>query len=148
VRSNAYAKAIAALDPSVRMTAHACPLFVPLAEEGWTDDDIAVLVARRYLAPLFAEDPAIDTLVLGCTHYPLLADVLHRVANELANHEVAIVDSASAMAETAKEALGSGANRRSTAGRLDCFATDTSRLEELAARFLGEKLTGFELVDL
>ena len=148
VRSNAYAKAIAARDPAVRMTAQACPLLVPLAEEGWTDDDIALLVARRYLAPLFAQDPAIDTLVLGCTHYPLLADVIHRVANEIAKHDVAIVDSASTMAEAAKEALGSGANRRSTAGRLDCFATDTSRLEELATRFLGEKLTGFELVDL
>ena len=59
-----------------------------------------------------------------------------------------IVDSASAMAEAAKEALGSGANRRAAAGRLDCYATDTSRLDELAPRFLGEPLTGFELVDL
>jgi hypothetical protein len=54
----------------------------------------------------------------------------------------------SARAEAAKDALGSGANRRSAAGRLDCFATDTSRLDELAPRFLGEALTGFELVDL
>jgi glutamate racemase len=148
VRSNAYAKALAAHDEKVNLTALACPLLVPLAEEGWVDDDIARLVARRYLIQLFARDPAIDTLVLGCTHYPLLADVLHSVANELANHEVAIVDSANAMAETARESLGSGANRRSAAGRLDCFATDTSRLDELAPRFLGEALTGFELVDL
>jgi glutamate racemase len=148
VRSQAYPKAIAARDPAVVVTTLACPLFVPLADEGWIDDEVAVLVARRYLAQLFAQDPAIDTLVLGCTHYPLLADVIHRVANELARHEVTIVDSAHAMAETAREALGSGANRRTTAGRLDCFATDTSRLEELAPRFLGEPLTGFELVDL
>ncbi|MEO8551876.1 MAG: glutamate racemase [Kofleriaceae bacterium] len=148
VRSRAYPKAIEARDPAVKVTTFACPLFVPLADEGWTDDDVAVLVARRYLAQLFEQDPSIDTLVLGCTHYPLLADVIHRVANELARHEVTIVDSAHAMAETAREALGSGANRRSTAGRLDCFATDTSRLEELAPRFLGEPLTGFELVDL
>src|SRR3569833_4195892 len=66
VRANAYAKAIAARDPAVRMTAQACPLLVPLAEEGWTDDDIALLVARRYLAPQLAQDPAIDPLVLGC----------------------------------------------------------------------------------
>jgi glutamate racemase len=148
VRSQAYPKAIAARDPAIQVTTLACPLFVPLADEGWTDDEVAVLVARRYLAQLFDQDPAIDTLVLGCTHYPLLADVIHRVANELAKHEVTIVDSAHAMAETAREALGSGANRRTTAGRLDCFATDTSRLEELAPRFLGEPLTGFELVDL
>jgi len=148
VRSHAYAKAIAARDPSAKLTALACPLLVPLAEEGWIDDDIAVLVARRYLGQLFAQDPQIDTLVLGCTHYPLLRDVLARVANELAHHEVAVVDSASAMAEAAREALGSNANRRAGAGRLDCFATDTSRLDELAPRFLGEPLTGFELVDL
>ena len=166
VRSSAYAKAIAARDPGVILTAHACPLLVPLAEEGWTDDDVAELVARRYLAQLFVRDPAIDTLVLGCTHYPLLEGVIARVAVELAGHAVAVVDSALAMADAAKEALraiearraegalarsipdGSGANRRGAAGRLECFATDASRLDELAPRFLGEPLTGFELVDL
>ena len=148
VRSSAYAKAIGARDPNAKLTALACPLLVPLAEEGWTDDEVAVLVARRYLAQLFAQDSQIDTLVLGCTHYPLLRDVLARVANEITGREIAVVDSASAMAEAAREALGSGPNKRRDAGRLDCFATDTSRLDELAPRFLGEPLTGFELVDL
>jgi glutamate racemase len=148
VRSGAYAKAIAARDASATLTALACPLFVPLAEEGWTHDDVAALVARRYLVQLFEHDRAIDTLVLGCTHYPLLADVLGAVAREIAGHDIAVVDSASAMAEAAREALGSGPNKRTQAGRLDCFATDTSRLDELAPRFLGEPLTGFELVDL
>ncbi len=148
VRSHAYVKAIGARDPNAKLTALACPLLVPLAEEGWTDDEVAELVARRYLAQLFAQDPQIDTLVLGCTHYPLLRDVLANVAREIAGREVAVVDSASAMAEAAKEALGSAPNQRTQAGRLDCFATDTSRLDELAPRFLGEPLTGFELVDL
>jgi glutamate racemase len=148
VRSGAYAKAITARNPDAKLTALACPLLVPLAEEGWTDDDVAMLVARRYLAQLFEQDRSIDTLVLGCTHYPLLRDVLTRVAHELAGREIAVVDSASAMAEAAREALGSGPNKRTQAGRLDCFATDTSRLDELAPRFLGEPLTGFELVDL
>ncbi|HSD88322.1 MAG TPA: glutamate racemase [Kofleriaceae bacterium] len=148
VRSHAYAKAIHERDPHAKLTALACPLLVPLAEEGWTEDEVAVLVARRYLTQLFAQDRAIDTLVLGCTHYPLLRDVLKRVAAELADGEIAVVDSASAMAEAARDALGSGPNKRTSAGRLDCFATDTSRLDELAPRFLGEPLTGFELVDL
>jgi glutamate racemase len=148
VRSGAYATTIAALDPDAKLSALACPLLVPLAEEGWTHDDIAALVARRYLAPLFAQDTAIDTLVLGCTHYPLLADVLGQVARELTGRAIAVVDSATAMAEAARDALGSGPNQRAAAGRLDCFATDTSRLDELAPRFLGEPLTGFELVDL
>ena len=87
--------------------------------------------------------------MLGCTHYPLLAGrarTRRRASSRAAT--IAVVDSASAMAEAAREALGTGANRRATAGRLDCFATDTSRLDELAPRFLGEPLTGFELVDL
>jgi glutamate racemase len=149
VRSRAYVAAIAALDPAIQVATAACPLLVPLAEEGWTDDDIARLVARRYLAPLFAAAPQIDTLVLGCTHYPLLRDVLGRVARELAVHDVVVVDSASAMAEAARDVLGAGGdNRRGEPGRLDCYATDTSRLDELAPRFLGEPPTGFELVDL
>jgi glutamate racemase len=148
VRSSAYVKAIGARAPQATVTTAACPLLVPLAEEGWTDDDIARLVARRYLGPLFVADPQIDALVLGCTHYPLLRDVLTRAAHELAHHDVAVVDSATAMAEAARGALGSGANLRTAAGRLDCFATDTSRLDELAPRFLGEPLSGFELVDL
>ena len=148
VRSDAYARAILAREPRAKSTALACPLFVPLAEEGWLDDDIASAVARRYLSELFARDPEIDTLVLGCTHYPLLAGVLGAVARDLARRDVAIVDSASAMAEAARDALGSQENRRAEPGRLDCFATDTSRLDELAPRFLGEPLTGFELVDL
>jgi len=158
VRASAYARAVAARDPGATLTAHPCPLLVPLAEEGWTDDDVAALVARRYLAELFQRDPQIDTLVLGCTHYPLLRGVIERAVRELAGRPVTIVDSATAMAEAAREAVsgpGAGAascagtgNRRGAAGRLDCFATDASRFEEVAPRFLGEPLTGFELVDL
>jgi len=158
VRSSAYAKAIAASDPRAKVTAVPCPLLVPLAEEGWTDDEVARLVAQRYLATLFAEDPLIDTLVLGCTHYPVLRAVLTRAAGDIAGRPVAVVDSATAMAEAAAEAMtavnaragdpATSANRRAEPGRLDCFATDTSRLDELAPRFLGEPPTGFELVDL
>jgi glutamate racemase len=144
VRSRAYVHAMA----GAQVVALACPLLVPLAEEGWTDDDVAAAVARRYLAQLFAQDPAIDTLVLGCTHYPLLRDVLARTAAELAGGDVMVVDSATAMAESARDALGSGPNHRTQAGRLECYATDTSRLDELAPRFLGEPIDHFDLVDL
>lgn len=147
VRSGAYLRAISALDPSARVASLACPLLVPLAEEGWVDDEVAELVAGRYLRQLFAQDPAIDTLVLGCTHYPLLGETLRRVAAQVAGHPVVVVDSAVAMAKAAREALafhrGGG-----QAGQLHCYATDTSRLDELAPRFLGEAPSGFELVDL
>lgn len=147
VRSGAYPRAIAALDPAAQVASLACPLLVPLAEEGWVDDEVAELVAGRYLRQLFAQDPDIDTLVLGCTHYPLLGDTLRRVATQVGGHAVVIVDSAVAMAKAAREALtvwrGAG-----LVGRLHCYATDTSRLDELAPRFLGEAPSGFELVDL
>jgi glutamate racemase len=152
VRSGAYARAIAAREPRAKLSALACPLLVPLAEEGWVDDEVAHLVARRYLAQLFGADPLIDTLVLGCTHYPLLRDAIARVLRELVAHEVVIVDSASAMAAEASSlgAVDSSPDQthRARAGRLDCYATDTSRLDELAPRFLGEPITAFELVDL
>ena len=92
---------------------------------------------------------AVDTIVLGCTHYPLLRDVLTRTAAALAHRPVAIVDSATAMAEAAAAALGEPVvDRRGAPGALACFATDISRLDELAPRFLGEPVTSFDLVDL
>ena len=148
IRSGAYERVIAHGNSATHVTTLACPLLVPLAEEGWTDDEITDAVARRYLQQLWQRDPAIDTLVLGCTHYPLLRNAIVRVARDIAQHDVIIVDSATAMAHVAKQMLGSLDNRRELAGRLDCFATDISRLDELAPRFLGEPLTGFELVDL
>ena len=110
---------------------------------------VAAAVARRYLTELFVRDPDIDTIVLGCTHYPLLRDVLARTAAALAGRPIAIVDSASAMAEASAAALGDAiTDRRAHAGALACFATDISRLDELAPRFLGEAVTSFDLVDL
>jgi glutamate racemase len=145
IRSGAYERALLARAPDVRVDSLACPLLVPLAEEGWTDDDIARAVVRRYLAPLVS-NPTLDTLILGCTHYPLLRDAIEETARSLAGRPIAVVDSASAMADAARRALPPDARRG--AGRLDCFATDTSRLDELAPRFLGEAPDNFELVDL
>lgn len=150
VRSGAYERAISARAPGTIITALACPLFVPLADEGWVapDDEIAHAVARRYLATLFERDPAIDTLVLGCTHYPLLREVIAAVARELTGRTLAIVDSASAMAEEAAAVRAAPEGDDRPPGALACYATDTSRLDELAPRFLGEPVAGFELVDL
>lgn len=149
IRSRAYEHAIAARSPEAKVTALACPLLVPLAEEGWVDDEAAELVARRYLGELLAADPAIDTLVLGCTHYPLLAKTLGRVADELAGRPVAVVDSATAMASEASARLAAaGAAEPPGRGELRCYVTDASRLDELGPRFLGEALGGFDLVDL
>jgi glutamate racemase len=92
VRSDAYRRALLACRPDLEVASVACPLFVPLVEEGWHDDPVAEAVARRYLAPLLAA--GVDTLVLGCTHYPLLTPVLARVAGD----GVTLVDSAESVA--------------------------------------------------
>jgi glutamate racemase len=142
VASGAYQRSLAELRPGVVVEARACPLFVPLAEEGLTDpaDEIVRLVARRYLAPLAAL--RIDTLVLGCTHYPLLAAA---IAAELPG--VALVDSASAIAAEVAERfpgarVGAGAEHR-------FFVTDTpGRFTAVAARFLGRRVDEAVHVDV
>jgi len=99
VRSDAYPRALRRLRPGLQIASRACPLFVPLVEEGWFDHSATELIAREYLAPLLAG--GIDTLVLGCTHYPLLAPVLARVAGP----GVRLVDSAEAVAEAVAKGL-------------------------------------------
>ena len=149
VRSGAYEAAIRERDPSAEVLTRACPLFVPLAEEGWGTTDIAELTARRYLSELFEADHKIDTIVLGCTHYPLLREVVAKVSEELCGSPVRIVDSAAAMVSQAAEYLSAPtANLEAAKGALHCFVTDASRMEELAPRFLGETLDSLELVDL
>ena len=94
VRSEAYQRALAKLAPEADVRALPCPLFVPLAEEGWGDHPVTDQIARHYLEPLL--DWGIEALILGCTHYPLLEPSLRRVAGS----EVRLVDSASSVAET------------------------------------------------
>jgi glutamate racemase len=146
VRSEAYPRAIARLNPALRVTARACPLLVPLAEEGWLDDEISASVARRYLSELPRD---IDVIVLGCTHYPLLRQMLARVVEELFDHEVALVDSAEAMARAARAALAEKSLLNDGgAGALRCFVTDDARIGEVGARFLGRPLGEVVRVDL
>lgn len=151
VRSGAYPRAIAAAagGRDVHVTTHACPLLVPLAEEGWTDDAIAQAVARRYLGELREQSPDIDVLLLGCTHYPLLRTVLQRVASELFDHQIVLVDSAEAMALAAREELARlGLSRLGGTGSLRCFVTDDARIDEVGSRFLGRPIRAVQRVDL
>lgn len=89
IRSGAYERALRELDPNIQITSFACPLLVPLIEEGWLDDDLTDRIIAKYLEPLVQE--GIDTLVLGCTHYPLLVPAIERV---LGGKGVKLVDSA------------------------------------------------------
>ncbi len=142
ISSGAYQQAIAAARPGAAVTARPCPLFVPLAEEGWTDpeDEVVRLVARRYLAPFL--EARVDTLVLGCTHYPLLREAIGR---ELPG--VALVDSADAIATEVAGLVGAPATGRVASHQF--FVTDTpERFLAVAGRFLGRTVTGAEHVDV
>ncbi len=149
VRSGCYQAAITALLPEAALTAHPWPLLVPLAEEGWTDHPVARLTLETYLAPFVAEE--VDTLVLGCTHYPafkpLVADVLRTT---FGREDVALVDSAEAVT-TELEALLTERELLAPerAGRRTFFCTDAvERFQRVGATFYGGDLSTVGLVDL
>jgi len=143
IRSGAYAAALARLRPELVVDSVACPLFVPLVEEGWLDDPVTEEVARRYLGPLVAG--GIDTLVLGCTHYPLLAPLLARVAGPA----VTLIDSADAVARVvARELERRDKLSPGPRGEDHLYVTDAAeRFGELAQRILG-RAARLELVDI
>lgn len=144
IRSGAYQAGIRLLKENADITAAPCPLFVPLAEEGWIDHPVTEMVAREYLNEFRTRD--IDALVLGCTHYPLLKSVISRVMGA----SVELVDSA---VETAREMkriiqsediIGGGGN-----GNFSVILSDTSpTFEEIAQRFLGRDIPEIELVSV
>jgi len=159
VRGGAYQRAIAQRRPDARVRALACQLFVALAEEGWTSGAVAEATAQRYLAPLLlpdtAPEAAVDTLVLGCTHFPVLRAVIREVVGE----RVTIVDSAVTTARAAHALLrergllrAPAAMPQATARPAASFlATDSSaRFAAIGARFLGSGIGAHEveLIDL
>jgi glutamate racemase len=146
--SGAYARAVSTLSTRCEVFGQAAPLLVPLAEEGWTDGEVPRLAARRYLEPLAREK--VDVIVLGCTHYPLLRDVIEREARALMG-DVTIVDSAAAVAHEARAFLHDRALARSSdvPGRLSLAVTDLPKsFAAVARRFLGEDARDVEQVDL
>jgi len=154
VQSGAYTKAIALVDPSAVVIERACPLFVPLAEEGWADAAVARTVAESYLKDLHS---SIDTLVLGCTHYPILRNVIQ----DTIGAQVKLIDSGEATAREVKSLLEtrglarsaaqeSSARKRQLCDDLDHFyVTDAAeRFARVAERFLGSKPARLEAVEV
>jgi glutamate racemase len=122
IRSGAYEKALRAADNNVRVSSRACPLLVPLIEEGLLDDEVTDQIITRYLEPLLANE--IDTLVLGCTHYPLLSTAIARVLGQ----QITLVDSAKNCATAVQETLDRHSLRSPTAdcGELHVALTDAA----------------------
>jgi glutamate racemase len=139
IDSKAYQKAIADLGGSAKVYAAACPLFVPLVEEGWNQSPVAKSVAQTYLAPL--KKKGVSTLVLGCTHYPLLKSVIRQVMGP----KVSLVDSAEETAREVKEILSDtglrSSKKRVPFGRHEFYVSDLpGRFSVLGKRFLGKTL--------
>ncbi|MFM7736398.1 MAG: glutamate racemase [Alphaproteobacteria bacterium] len=133
IGSGAYARALRDLEPGVEIFTRACPLFVPLAEEGWTDNEVARRTVSLYLSSL--KRSGIDTLILGCTHYPLLRAAIAGYMGP----EVTIVDSAEETASEVRRTLRSGAALRARGeGGASFFVTDAAeRFARLGERFYG-----------
>ncbi len=145
INSRAYEKAIIEAAPSTTITALACPLFVPLVEEGWLDTEATRLIAQEYLAPLV--DAKIDTLVLGCTHYPLLK----RVIGTTIGRDVRLIDSAEeTAAETASVLRENGLVHSETQNaRYRFIASDApEQFLRVGQRFLGGSIDRVETVTL
>ena len=135
IRSKAYSNALLARGEGVNVFARACPLLVPLVEEGWTSRRVTAEVLNEYLAPIRRH--RIDTLILGCTHYPLLKPAIRKIVGR----GVTLVDSAESCAHDVKvrlEKLGLLCPSRRRSGSIQPFVTDeTDRFTDVANRFLG-----------
>jgi glutamate racemase len=146
IRSHAYSKAILARCDTARVYARPCPLLVPLVEEGWTHHAVTLSVLREYLEPLRCRN--VDTLVLGCTHYPLLK----RAIRSVVGRSMALVDSAETCASFLREQLEHASlldTRRRRPGRIQPYVTDEpERFNKLAHRFLAPPMAPARKVDL
>ena len=145
ISNEAYSKELKQLNSEIEVFEKACPLFVPLAEEGWTDHKATELIAEEYLDELIKEE--IDTLVLGCTHYPVLIDIIQKIMGP----EVKLVDSGTAAAlevETHLHGLGLR-NDSNQMGEHQYYVSDLpAKFKTIAERFLGTELKHIEKIDI
>ncbi|MFH1338368.1 MAG: glutamate racemase [Candidatus Omnitrophota bacterium] len=141
VKSRAYESRIKEISPAITVISQACPLFVPLVEEGWLNLPETVSIAKKYLGALLGKNKKMDTLILGCTHYPLLAPVLKRVLGK----NIKLIDSAREVAREVAEVLEDGGlvNKKSKLkGKCRFYVTDDpDGFSRQAVRFLGYRLS-------
>ncbi|MBL7046260.1 MAG: glutamate racemase [Candidatus Marinimicrobia bacterium] len=144
IHSHSYTKVLKSINPEINVTEIPCPLFVPLVEEGWIDGSVPEMVAESYLAPFADKD--VDTIILGCTHYPILKQIIKRALPD----GVSLIDSADAVSIEVKsklQELNLLAVETEKPHHLECFVTDLpQKFEELSRRFLGQELPDVKLV--
>lgn len=146
ITSKAYVKEIEKFNAQIKVFQQACPLLVPLVEEGWDDDPITNLVIYRYLNPIVSA--GIDTLILGCTHFPILKNAIKKVTGP----NVELVESSTAIAEQIETDFHAGrlaANHSGHASTLRICTTDVSdNFQALAQRIIGQSVKQLELADI
>lgn len=147
INSNAYAATIARLDAKVKVFSLACPLFVPLVEEGYQDKEASILIARDYLKTM--QDVGVDTLILGCTHYPLLKQVIGTVMG----NGVSLIDSGEETARVARDLMISqrliAEDRSRAEGARRFFVSDVpEKFSQVATRFLEQPVDRITRVDI
>ncbi len=145
IHSNAYARALEKIDAKLRVFSMACPLFVPLVEEGYVDKRATYLIAEEYLAPF--KNNGIDTLILGCTHYPLLKPIIRQVLGET----VQLIDSARETARVVAQRLAAGnhLNPKGTDGEHKFYVSDVpDQFAQTARHFLGDTVRNAMRIDI
>ncbi|MBD3224128.1 MAG: glutamate racemase [Caldithrix sp.] len=144
INSGAYKRGIQKLNHQLEVYSQACPLLVPLVEEGWLDDYVTILALKKYLHPIMQQQ--MDTLILGCTHYPLLEQTIQNVVGP----EVSLIDSGKETAKAVQHILveHNMLNRRGRLGENQYFVSDIpAKFEEIGSRFLGQPLTNVQRIN-
>jgi glutamate racemase len=145
IHSNAYAKAIEAIDPKIKVFSMACPLFVPLVEEGYIDKEATFLIAEEYVSPL--KTTGVDTLILGCTHYPLLKPVIRKVLGD----KVSLIDSATETSRVVYQHLlkTETLNPKRSEGERKFYVSDVpEQFAQMARHFLGDTVRSVMRIDI
>lgn len=145
IKSRAFEEALRKIDKNVKVFSRACPLFVPLVEEGWLDEPETSQIAEKYLSPM--KDEGIDTLILGCTHYPLLKELLSRIMGQ----EISLIDTAEATAKAVERRLGEK-NLLRKGSRKSVYkffvSDDPEKFLQLGRRFMGKNIEKAERINL
>jgi glutamate racemase len=143
IESGAFKKKLESKSNNIDIYSVACPLFVPLAEEGWTSGKVPKIIAQKYLSPLVKEN--IDSLIFGCTHYPLL----HSVIKDTIGNKVHIIEPGKEVARLLEKFLDDNNLRAKGKGKLRIYLSDIPRnFEQTVENFLGEKPGEIQLVNL
>ncbi len=144
VHSRAYVSAINEINGGAEVIQKACPMLVPLAEEGWIENEVARQTLQEYLKEF--EEYDLDALILGCTHYPLFKEIIPQI---LHSQRTVVIDSAESIAETSSGKLQELDLLNKEGGKFDCYVSDRpQRFQELAERFLGRKLQDVSVINL